>query len=341
MSDKIRAVMVGCGGISGSWFNCSAVKELVEFVGLVDLNPQAAQARAQEFSFPDARIGADLDTVLAATTPEVVFNCTVPDAHYETTLTALRHGCHVLVEKPLADSMEHARAMVDAARQAGKIFAVIQNRRYDPNIRRLRAFLDSGAIGKLTTVHCRFLLDCYFGDDNFRTVMPHVLIHDMAIHTFDAARYLTRAIPHSAYCEEWNPSDSKYQRDVSAAAIFSMSDNIVYTYQGSWCPKGLNTTWESAWHIIGERGSVYWDGPTFRAQALDSAGKMVDIAVPEIDLGEFRIFHDGNIHEFLTCLRTGHTPETIGSDNIHSLAMVLAAIESSIQEKKIAINIQS
>jgi len=339
MSEKIRAVMVGCGGICGAWFGSSSVQELVEVVGLVDINRQSAEARAKEFAFDNAIIGTDLATVLTTTNPDVVFNCTIPDAHFEVTMTALRHGCHVLVEKPLADTMENARAMVDAAQQAGKIFAVIQNRRYDPHIRRLRAFLDAGIIGKITTVHCRFLLNMYFGDDNFRTVMPHVLIHDMAIHTFDAARFLTRAIPLSVYCQEWNPSDSKYQRDVSAAAIFEMSNGIIYTYQGSWCPKGLNTSWESAWHIIGERGSAFWDGAEFRAEALDDTGKMVEMLIPEIDLDDYRIFHDGNILEFLTCIRSGETPETIGSDNIHSLAMVLSAIDSSKAGKKIEINI--
>ena len=68
------------------------------------------------------------------------------------TLTALEHGCHVLGEKPLADSLAHAREMVAAAKQAGKIYAVIQNRRYLPQIRRLRNFLESGAIGELTDI---------------------------------------------------------------------------------------------------------------------------------------------------------------------------------------------
>ena len=75
-----------------------------------------------------AETGTDLSEVLKKTGANVVFNCTVPAAHHPVTLTALRHGCHVLEEKPLADSMAHAREMVAAASKARRIFAVIQNR---------------------------------------------------------------------------------------------------------------------------------------------------------------------------------------------------------------------
>lgn len=339
MSEKFRVVVVGCGGIAGAWLGSKATQELTEIVGLVDINEAAARKRAEEFGLQEVMIGTDFEAMLTATKPDIVFNLTIPDAHYETTLTAFRHGCHVLCEKPLADTLEHAQAMVQAAANAGKVFAVIQNRRFDPNIRRLRAFIDSGAIGKITTVHCAFLLDCFFGEDNFRTHMPHVLIHDMAIHTFDAARFITRATPKNAYCLEWNPSDSRYDRDVSASAIFQLSDGIVYTYQGSWCPKGLNTPWEAEWRIIGERGSVYWSGSTFRAEALNAEGRIVEMPVPEVEMDIEGTFHDGNIRAYLTCLRDSRTPETLASDNINSLAMVLAAVESSETGQKVEINI--
>ena len=148
----------------------------------------------------------------------------------------------VLGEKPLADNMADARRMVAAAQEAGLLFAVIQNRRYDENLRRLRAFLESGAIGQLTTVNSDFYLGVHFG--GFRDHMAHVLLSDMAIHTFDAARYLSGSEPCSVYCHEWNPAGSWYDRDASAVAIFEMSEGLVYTYRGSWCSEGLNTSWE-------------------------------------------------------------------------------------------------
>ena len=74
--------------------------------------------------------------------------------------------------------------MVARAR-AARLHAVVQNRRYLAGVRRIARVLDSGAIGALTSIHCDFFLAPHFG--GFREEMDHVLLIDMAIHTFDAA----------------------------------------------------------------------------------------------------------------------------------------------------------
>ena len=117
--DVTRAVMVGCGGISRAWLEAVTRMEQVQLVGLVDLVRESAEQRAAQYGLGAARIGVDLEEMLAAVQPDVVFNCTIPDAHLPVTLTALAHGCHVLGEKPLADSMAAARQMVRAAADAG------------------------------------------------------------------------------------------------------------------------------------------------------------------------------------------------------------------------------
>ena len=61
---------------------------------------------------------------------EAVFDVVVPAARREVAFSALAHRCHLLTEKPLADSPENARAIVERARQAGRVHAVVQNRRY-------------------------------------------------------------------------------------------------------------------------------------------------------------------------------------------------------------------
>lgn len=236
MATKLRAVLVGCGGISGAWLKALGEIPAVELVGLVDLDEGAARRRAAEFGLGAVATGADLAAMLDRTAPDLVFDCAVPGAHVAVTLAALERGCHVLGEKPLADTMDGARRLVAAARSAGKLFAVIQNRRYNANIRRLRRFLDSGAIGPLTTVTSDFFIGAHFG--GFRDRMVHVLLLDMAIHTFDAARFLTGADPAAVYCKEWNPAGSWYERDAAAVAIFELTGGLVYTYRGSWCAEG-------------------------------------------------------------------------------------------------------
>ncbi|MBC7235165.1 MAG: Gfo/Idh/MocA family oxidoreductase [Chloroflexi bacterium] len=335
--DHVRAVLVGCGGISRAWLRAVADMEDVEIVGLVDLIEENARARAAEFALQEVAIGTDLGAMLDDLVPDAVFNCTVPEAHLPVTLEALAHGCHVLGEKPLADSMDRARQMVAAAQKAGRILAIIQNRRYDPRIRRFREVIASGIVGPLTTLHSDFFIGAHFG--GFRDHMEHVLLLDMAIHTFDQARFITGADPLSVYCHEWNPPGSWYDHDASAVAVFEMTGGLVYTYRGSWCAEGLNTTWECDWRAIGQQGSLLWDGAdALRGErVVASGGFRSELAPlwpspaelpplkPEYKSGG----HAGVIREFIDCVRHGGAPETAAEDNIKSLAMVFGAIESA------------
>jgi predicted dehydrogenase len=257
------------------------------------------------------------------------------------TLTALAHGCHVLGEKPMADSLADAARMVAAAQAAGKIYAVTQNRRYDARVRRFQAFLRAGTLGPLTTLHSDFYIGAHFG--GFREQMRHVLLLDMAIHTFDAARLLSGADPVAVYCQEWNPTGSWYDHHASAMAIFEMTDNIVYTYRGSWCAEGLNTAWEAEWRALGTRGSAQWDGADdLRAATVTGREGLLaasaSVAVPEIDPGPKVGGHAGLLREFVACVETGATPETSGADNIRSLAMVFAAIQSAETGRRVAVH---
>jgi predicted dehydrogenase len=340
MERELRAVLVGCGGISQVWLDAIGPIPGLEVVGLVDLEEEAASRRADEYGLRDALVSTDLEATLENARPDVVFDCTVPEAHVHVTLEALRHGCHVLGEKPMADSLANARKMVAAAQEAGRLYAVTQNYRYGPGIRRLASFLESGGIGRITTVHSDFYIGAHFG--GFRDRMEHVLLLDMAIHTFDAARFITGADPVSVTCQEWNPAGSWYDHGASAVAVFHMTGGIVYTYRGSWCAEGLNTAWAGEWRVIGDRGSVGWDGGEgFQAQVVTETGGFLstcqDVDVPPYSHADKVDGHASLIQEFVHAIRTGTTPETICTDNIRSLAMVLGAVESAELGRRVKI----
>jgi len=334
---SMRTVLVGCGGISKAWLAMAAKMDDVEIVGLVDLARDAAEAKAKQFGLTDAIVDTDMAAALEKTKPEAVFDCTTPEAHARVTLEAFARGCHVLGEKPMADSMANARKMVAAAREAGKIYAVGQQRRYNPQIARLRRFIESGAIGPLTTVNCDFYIGAHFG--GFRAQMDHVLLIDMAIHTFDAARFISGADPLSAYCHEWNPRGSWYAHGACAQAIFEMTDGIVINYRGSWCSEGLITPWESQWRVIGENGSVAWDGRDgLRAQVVGEIKGLIpdyiDVEVPPAEGAPKQDDRYLLMRDFVDCVRSGGAPKTVCADNIKSLAMVFGAIDSAESAKK-------
>ncbi|MBF6593924.1 MAG: Gfo/Idh/MocA family oxidoreductase [Thermaceae bacterium] len=345
----MRAILVGCGAMSPAWLRSAKEVEGLEIAGLVDLREDAARARQLEFGLDKAAIGSNLEHLLEQIKPDVLFDCTVPEAHYSNALMAFKHGVHVLGEKPLADTLPRARAMVEAARKANLIHAVIQNRRFDPNIRRVRRFLENGGIGEITTVNADFYIAAHFG--GFRDAMQHPLLLDMAIHTFDAARLISGQDPVSVYCQEWNPKGSWYAHGASAMAIFEMTGGVIFNYRGSWCSEGAHTAWESDWRIIGTQGTLRWDGGAHPKASVVSAAvhKVGDgwssmfasqdtSELPGLDPQDRVGAHAGLIREMVQCIRWGQTPETASSDNIKSLAMVFAAIESAQTGAKVAVS---
>jgi predicted dehydrogenase len=190
-------------------------------------------------------------------------------------------------------------------------------------------------------VHCDFFLGPHFG--GFREQMDHVLLLDMAIHTFDATRFISGQSPRHVYAEDWNPRGSWFKHGASAVAVFGMTGGVVATYRGSWCAEGLSTSWNSQWRVLGTRGSATWNGADeLRAQVRRGRGglqsKMADTVVKPLPASQVHHSgHDALIREFVSCVRSGRKPQTICTDNIRSLAMVFGAIESAESGRRVTI----
>lgn len=340
----LRAVMAGCGAMSRGWLRAinetPDLRQRVSVVGLVDLNFDSAQALAMEFGLSDVISGTDLGAVLNVTKPDVLFDIVIPGARAGVVETGLRHGCHVLSEKPMATDLAEARGLIQAAAQAKRIHAIVQNRRYIPGVRRLRRAIEQGLIGDVTAVHCDFFIGAHFG--GFREDMGHVLLLDMAVHTFDAARFVIGKEPLAVYCQESNPVGSWYRQGAAANALFDFDGGAVFTYRGSWCAEGANTSWESRWRVVGSNGTILWDGlDHFEAGGAGKGQGLlrepVKLTVPEPPEPADVHGHASVIATFVRAVETGAMPETAATDNIKSLAMVLAAIESAETGRRVDI----
>ena len=346
MTNRYRVVLVGCGGMSRVWISAvqSHFADRVEFVGLVDVALEAALARAAEHKLEGVWTGTSLETALAELKPDVLFNCTIPEAHRSTCKMGLLAGCHVLVEKPLAQNVEEASDLLATSAATGRKLVVIQNRRYLPAGEAVRRALAEGVIGRVHSVFADFFLAPRFG--GFRDAMEHPLLLDMAIHTFDQGRYLTGLDPVRATCQEFNPPGSWYAHAASALATFEMNGGGIFSYRGSWCAQGLPTSWQASWRIIGERGTLTWDGESSilveRVNGPHTGGEFFQpverLTFEPLQLPESARSHAGNIGEFLDALDSGRDAQTTASDNIQSLAMVEAAIASAQSGSPVSIN---
>jgi predicted dehydrogenase len=339
---ELKAALVGCGAMSRAWLQAAAKTPDLRIVGLADLDPARAKERAVEFGLKDAVIARDVQDVVDKSHPDLLFDIVVPSARHEVVSTGLAAGCHVLSEKPMAQTLDEARDLVVRAKRAGRIHAVVQNRRYVAGVRRIARALKIGAIGEIASVHADFFLAPHFG--GFREEMDHVLLLDMAIHTFDALRCMTGLAASGVYCREWNPSSSWYRQGSSAAAIFELETGATFVYRGSWCAPGLPTSWESAWRFAGAKGSLVWDGAdAIRIEALASGERnglfapVAPVEPPALTEGDRIGGHFGVLSDFVAAVRSGSEPETAGRDNIRSLAMVFGAIESAEKGLRVAI----
>lgn len=328
---------MGAGGFSREWGKALSAHPDVQIVGWVSRRLERVVEAAAELGLRDIVIDTDLMRAIGKARPDFVVDVTPPEAHHDVTLTALGAGVAVLGEKPMAASLEQARAMVRAAERAGKLYMVSQSRRYSPGLRALRGLV-AEHVGALGLLHSDFFIGAHFG--GFRDAMPSPLLLDMAIHTFDAARYLSGADPVAVYCEESNPSWSWYAGNASATAIFEMTNGLSYTYRGSWCSEGAHTSWEGAWRAVGPRGTALWDGHgrpeadiVRAANGFHARTERITASAPRAEPSGIH----GSLADFLRALDTGSTPMGECHDNIQSLAMVFAAVESAGQRRRVKV----
>ena len=336
-----KALLVGAGGMGKAWAkNLAAHADLVQMVGWVDIREGAAREAADAHELGSIHTGTDLGKALAETRPDFVVDVTIPEAHHDVTLQALGAGVPVIGEKPMASSMAEARAMVAASEKAGKLYMVSQSRRYDARIHAYRKLIEQHLGAPLGILNADFYIGAHFG--GFRDEMASPLVLDMAIHTFDAARYLSGSDPVSVYCEEFNPAWSWYKGDACATALFEMTGGLRYTYRGSWCSDGRHTSWEAEWRAVGPLGSATWDGHS--AIVADTVAGNEGFFRPT-ETRQARVEENvasgiaGSLRDFLNALETGATPMGECHDNIKSLAMVFAAIESAITGRRVPVTV--
>lgn len=328
--------VVGCGGMSNEWIRYAKTREDCQIVCMVDPIVSSAEKKVHDYGL-NARVYSDLPTALAKEDVNLVFNVTPPEFHYQAVITALNAGCDVFGEKPMADTLENGYKMVECAERTGKNYFVMQNRRYEPYLYAMRNFLAEKPLGDIGQVSANFQVNPHFG--GFRDQMDSPLIADMAIHTFDAARFLLGKNPVSVYCNEFNPSWSWYRGNANAVCIFEFEDGSVFDYRGSWCANGLQTSWESEWRVQCADGCVQWDGAQelfYQKVDFDPAvGKPV--SGPIIHLDPLQMPAEGHpacFDEMFAALKAGTRPQTDCRDNIKSIEMVYNAIASA-REKKI------
>jgi predicted dehydrogenase len=146
---KLRVAVVGAGYVATHHLAALSRLDFVEIVGLCDSNRGAADALAARFGV--AKVAASL-AELADTAPNVVYVLTPPASHAALAVQAMDMGCHVLVEKPMADSAADCEAMLAKSKATGLTLGVNHSDLFDPMLMQALDTAKSGAIGDVLSV---------------------------------------------------------------------------------------------------------------------------------------------------------------------------------------------
>jgi len=325
-NEPLRLVLVGAGSMGNDWITAISQNSEVKLVGIVDVVKEMADKAKSTNGLLDAITGNDFLEVAGETHADAIINVTTPSAHLDITVRALLNGYQVLTEKPVTEDLKQAHIVVAAAEQTSNLVMVSQSRRWNSQVFEFRQMIDS--LGTKGILNCLFFRASKFG--GFRESMESPLILDMAIHMFDNARFLLNSNAKTVYCQEFNPDWSWYKGNSGASTICEMDNGAIFTFTGNWSSPGAETSWDSDWRYSGELGSATWDGDN--RPTRDGLG-VFDYHKPFEQSGISE-----SLSQFVNALKTNRAPMGEVRENIESLAIVQAALESSRTKQVVIID---
>ncbi len=137
--------IIGCGNISGIYFKNLGMFRNTRVVACADLDLERARAKAEEHNIPKACSVAEL---LADPDIQIVVNLTIPIAHHEVCLQALKAGKHVYVEKPLSITREQGTELLDLTRETHLRVGCAPDTFLGGGLQTCRKLIDDGWIGE-------------------------------------------------------------------------------------------------------------------------------------------------------------------------------------------------
>lgn len=167
---KLKLALVGTGHRGSGFWGSNLLKsfnEVVEFVGLCDINP-GRMAFVKQAMNVSCSSYTDFKLMLKETKPDYVIVTTVDAAHDEQIVTALEMGCDVITEKPMTTDEIKCKRILEAEKKTGKKVIVAFNYRHSVHAMQLKELLAKQRIGKVTSVDFNWYLNVYHGADYFR-----------------------------------------------------------------------------------------------------------------------------------------------------------------------------
>ena len=188
----MRVAVIGVGSMGFNHLRVYSELDGVQVVGISDVSPERLETLKARFQVPTY---SDYRKLIEEQKPDAV-SITVPTSEHEQVATfALRAGGHVLVEKPIASTVEEGQRLIDLAQEVDRKLMVGHIIRFNPAMQALKARLEAGELGKIFQIFCRRA-----GPFPARIRDVGVVV-DLAPHDVDIMRFLTGLDPLRVFAE--------------------------------------------------------------------------------------------------------------------------------------------
>jgi len=328
----VGVAVVGCGYWGPNLVRNFWESDATELRWVCDLVPERLVNIQRRY--PAVKLTERIEDVLADPQVEGVCIATPSHTHYELARQVLESGRHVLVEKPLCDSSDKARRLMDLAEQRGKVLMVDHTFLYNPAVQAIRGILDTGRLGRLLYFDStRVNLGLFQRDVN---VLWDLAVHDLAM--MDYLIHDRKPLAISATGIAHVPG----QPENMAYLTCFYEDNLVAHIHANWlAPVKLRRTL-----LGGEKQMIVYDDlePSERVKVYDKGITVTDEKeihkllisyrsgdcwCPKVPAGEAL---ENEVRHFAECIRSGARPLSDGLAGLRVVKMIEAG-SLSIQQR--------
>ncbi len=318
-----RIGMIGCGGISARHLQAYR-KARYQVVAFTDLIAQRARNRRDEY-YPRADVEKSAAALLARDDIDVVDIATHPAERAPLIEQAIKAGKHVLSQKPFVIDLAVGKRLCDLADRHRVKLAVNQNGRWAPHVSWMRHAIAAGLIGKLSSVDTLIAWDHTWVKGTPFERIPHLVMYDFAIHWFDMLHCYTRG---------QKPLEVSAQ--VSPAADQSIRPPLLAQVMVRYAHAQASLVFRAA-AIAGKTDRTLITGTrgTITSQGADLSTQKVTLSTPQGSASPrlrgkwFPDGFDGTMSELLCAIEQKRQPGNSGRDNLNSLALCFAAMQSA------------
>ena len=338
-ADTLSFAVIGCGFWAG--YQIAAWRELdgVTLAAVCDRDPERATAAALRFGAGNAY--TDAETMLRAERLDFVDIISDADGHAPLVEMAARYGVAAITQKPMAPDLASARRMLDAASQAEVGLYVHENFRWQAPLRRLKALLDGGAVGKVFRGHLAFNSAFpVFDNQPALAGLQNFILMDVGTHVLDVARFLFGEAA-TLHCKTRRVNPNIQGEDV-ATILMEMRGGAHCTVELSYASLLEQEAFPQTLALIeGQGGSLRLGlggeiALTTRAGTVREAvtPRLYPWADPAYAVAQSAIV---DCHRNLLDALTGRgQAETTGADNMKTLQLVFACYESAHDNRVIS-----